>query len=130
MIGPSELPDQFTITQPIGKVPYPQLGHIYGATPDGAEAHSRCRILQRRSDTTLLEVTILTGRPHQIRIHLAAKGYPLLHDPLYVAGGLPNGSAIPSDCGYWLHAWQVSFMHPAGQPMLVTCEPPRELVPG
>ncbi|MEM7063950.1 MAG: RluA family pseudouridine synthase [Cyanobacteria bacterium P01_B01_bin.77] len=131
LVGPSELPDQFTITQPIGKIPYPQLGHIYGATPGGADAQSNCSVLQRRADATLLEVTILTGRPHQIRIHLAAMGYPLLGDPLYVAGGQLHldGTAIPSDCGYWLHAQRLAFVHPAGKPMILICDPPSELVP-
>ncbi|MEM8612997.1 MAG: RluA family pseudouridine synthase [Cyanobacteria bacterium P01_H01_bin.105] len=131
LIGPSHLPNQFTITHPIGKLPYPHLGHIYGATPDGADAQSNCSVLQRRSESTLLEVMILTGRPHQIRIHLAAMGYPLLGDPLYVAGGQPHsdGTAIPSDCGYWLHAQRLSFLHPDGNPMVLSCDPPPELVP-
>lgn len=131
LIGPaSDLPDQFTITHTIGKITYPQLGHVYGSNPDGLDAHSDCRVVQRRPDATLLDVTILTGRPHQIRIHLATMGYPLLGDPLYVPGGLPHseGTAIPSDCGYWLHAYQLSFVHPAGERMTLTCEPPSPLV--
>ncbi len=128
---PDALPDQFTVTQPIGKIPYPQLGHIYGATPDGLEAHSDCTVVQRRPQATLLDVTILTGRPHQIRIHLATVGHPLLGDPLYVDGGQPHRSAtaIPSDCGYWLHAHCLSFIHPAGEPMTLVAPPPPQLVP-
>lgn len=132
LIGPADtLADRFTITAPIGKLPYPRLGYVYGAHPAGLEAHSDCTIVQRRSDATLLEVTILTGRPHQIRIHLATVGYPLLGDPLYVPGGQPraDGRAIPSDCGYWLHAQRLSFIHPAGEPMVLTCEPPSQLLP-
>ncbi|MBT9315422.1 RluA family pseudouridine synthase [Leptothoe spongobia] len=131
-IGPADdLPDQFTITHPIGKISYPQLGYIYGANPEGFDAHSDCTVIQRRSDATLLEVAILTGRPHQIRIHLAAMGHPLLGDPLYLSGGQPDpaATAIPSDCGYWLHAHRLSFMHPAGEPMTMTCEPPSQLQP-
>lgn len=132
LIGAADnLPDRFTITQPIGKISYPQLGHIYGANPDGLDAHSDCRMINRRVDATLLDVTILTGRPHQIRIHLATVGYPLLGDPLYIAGGQPHtaGTAIPSDCGYWLHAHRLSFIHPAGKPMTLTCDPPPQLLP-
>jgi 23S rRNA pseudouridine1911/1915/1917 synthase len=87
--GGGDLPDQFTITQPIGKLPHPVLGYVYGANDQGQAAYSECLALQRRADSTLLEVTILTGRPHQIRIHLAAYGYPLLGDPLYAVGGVP-----------------------------------------
>ncbi len=126
-----DLPNQFTITHPIGKLPYPQLGHIYGANPEGLEAYSDCSVIRRRPDATLLDINILTGRPHQIRIHLATAGYPLLGDPLYIVGGQadPTGTAIPSDCGYWLHAHRLSFIHPAGEPMQLTCEPPPQLLP-
>jgi 23S rRNA pseudouridine1911/1915/1917 synthase len=123
-------PDRLTLTQAIGKIPHPILGYIYGATPTGAAAHSECQVLQR-SAHTLLEVTILTGRPHQIRIHLAAAGYPLIGDPLYDKGGIPRPvnpgkkSPVPGDCGYHLHAHQLTFTHPRShQPMHLSCPPP------
>ena len=55
--------------------------------PPGSLPLSRVSILERRTDASLLEVTIETGRPHQIRIHLAAAGHPLVGDPLYTDGG-------------------------------------------
>jgi 23S rRNA pseudouridine1911/1915/1917 synthase len=128
------MPDRFTITQPIGKLAYPTLGYLYAATADGLFAQSDCRVLDRRSQTTLLEVSILTGRPHQIRIHLAAAGYPLWGDPLYGMGGVPHPVAtleklpVPGDCGYFLHAVQLAFIHPVrGQLLCVNCPPPPEL---
>ena len=136
------LPEQFTIRTPIGKLPHPILGYVYGAKPDGLFALSHCRILRRNVDTTLVEVDILTGRPHQIRIHLAAAGFPLVGDPLYQAGGTPRQSEhqrcanhdcteklpVPGDCGYYLHAHRLSFAHPGtGLPMEMECPPPEEL---
>lgn len=119
-IGPCTLPETFTLTTPIGRVDHPVLGYVYAASPTGLAAYSEGRILARSKTSTLVEVTIRTGRPHQIRIHLAAAGYPLLGDPLYTAGGLPqqwqplpNGDMpVPGDIGYWLHAYRLIFPHP------------------
>jgi 23S rRNA pseudouridine1911/1915/1917 synthase len=132
LIGGGNFPDTLTITDTIGKIPYPSLGYIYGATTEGLEATSDCRVLRRDQETTLLEVAILTGRPHQIRIHLAAAGYPLIGDPLYIKGGIPRlidptistKLPTPSDCGYYLHAYSLSFDHPAtGERMNFICPP-------
>ncbi|MEB3337224.1 MAG: RluA family pseudouridine synthase [Leptolyngbyaceae bacterium] len=132
----TSLPDRFTITQPIGKIPHPVLGHVYAAHGDGLPAQSECQVLQRYADTSLLEVQILTGRPHQIRIHLAAAGYPLLGDPLYGVGGVPltveeatpGSLPVPGDCGYHLHALHLAFTHPSsGQPLHLTCPAPPAL---
>lgn len=126
--------DEFTIERTIGKIPHPVIGYIYGATSEGFFARSDCRVLQRQVDTMLVEVTILTGRPHQIRIHLAAAGFPLVGDPLYEIGGIPKlprdgeALAVPGDCGYHLHAYSLSFKHPrTGEAMRVVCPPPEIL---
>lgn len=123
--------DEFQIDRPIGKIPHPALGYIYGATEDGAFARSDCRVLRRDRDQMLIEVTILTGRPHQIRIHLATAGFPLVGDPLYVVGGQPQppigdrAIAVPGDCGYFLHAHSLRFQHPATHAeMQITCPAP------
>lgn len=121
------MPDEVVIQRAIGKLPHPSLGYIYGAVaedaPSASFAHSKCRVLRRNAGATLLQVTILTGRPHQIRIHLAAAGYPLVGDPLYAIGGVPKLTLnpetgqlpVPGDCGYQLHAWQIGFLHPGTQ---------------
>jgi 23S rRNA pseudouridine1911/1915/1917 synthase len=120
----AEIPEQFTVTQAIGKVPHPILGYIYGATDVGQFAQSDCQVLQRYEQATLLEVTILTGRPHQIRIHMAAAGYPLMGDPLYGVGGVARVDAVPGDCGYWLHAYRLGFGHPrSGEWLEWVCPP-------
>ena len=131
--------DKFIIRDRIGKIPYPILGYIYGATPTGKYARSDCKVIQRNEDNTVVEVTILTGRPHQIRIHLAAAGYPLVGDPLYDFGGIPrrdeshspkrNKIITPGDCGYDLHAYQLGFKHPvSNSQMSFTCALPKNLI--
>lgn len=123
--------DTQEITTPIGPVSHPKLGQVYAAHPAGKPSRSVARVLERRAGSALLDVTIHTGRPHQIRIHLASVGHPLLGDPLYAPGGLPLPDALPGDLGYLLHAHTLSFTHPlGGQVMTVTAPPPPELVSG
>ncbi|MEM9136440.1 MAG: RluA family pseudouridine synthase [Cyanobacteria bacterium P01_F01_bin.42] len=133
LIEPGSVLNHFTITQPIGRCPYPQLGYLYCASPSGKPAESICTVLKRDRHATLVAVQITTGRPHQIRIHLAYYGYPLQGDPLYVVGGKPDPlwiepAAVPSDCGYHLHAHQLEFLHPRSQmPLLVQAPVPKPL---
>ena len=107
--------ETYDIQTPIGPLAHPRLGHVHAASPTGKPARSLARVLQRRTDTTLFEVDLLTGRPHQIRIHLACIGHPLAGDPLYASGGQPrlDQPGLPGDAGYWLHAKRVVFEHPA-----------------
>jgi len=122
--------DAFAVATPIGPIPHPLLGSVHAAHPGGKPARSEVAVLERRNGTFLCEVRIDTGRPHQIRIHLAAAGYPLAGDPLYApGGGLISGSrAVPRDTGYVLHATEVSVSHPGDASALtIVSAPPREL---
>jgi 23S rRNA pseudouridine1911/1915/1917 synthase len=120
--------DSLTIDCPIGPVPHPRLGLVHAASPAGRPAVSHVRILARRGDSTLVEVAIPTGRPHQIRIHLAAAGHPLVGDPLYVAGGRPGPQpALPGEGGYRLHAYSLALAHLDGRRLVFECAPPPEL---
>jgi 23S rRNA pseudouridine1911/1915/1917 synthase len=134
VIGPTpdSFPNSLKITTPIGKISYPQLGYLYAATADGMEAESDYKIVGRSAEFTWLDVTIATGRPHQIRIHLASIGYPLIGDPLYGIDGVPMATdAVPGDCGYWLHARQLGFRHPrSGDWMTIEAPIPGPLIPG
>lgn len=106
--------DRCEIQVPIGPQRHPRLGEVFAANAAGKPAHSVARVVERRTDTTLFDVELRTGRPHQIRIHLAAIGQPLVGDPLYDSGGLPrrDDPGLPGDGGYWLHAHRLSFVHP------------------
>ena len=136
--------DEFTVSQPIGRLPYPALGYVFGACDDGKPSRSDMRVLERRQATAdpadgahpctaLVQVDIATGRPHQIRIHMAAAGYPLAGEPLYAQGGVPLASnddrpPLPGDCGYHLHSTRVAFRHPLTQELVtVYCQPPEIL---
>lgn len=104
------------ITTPIGRRPHPLLGEIWAA--GGREplpAESTFTLLERRTEGWLVAVAIATGRPHQIRIHAAALGAPLLGDPLYGPGGAVQATVLPGAGGYLLHAHQISLPLPAGQ---------------
>ncbi len=78
---------------------------------DGKKAITKYRVLKVFEDgNSLCELTLLTGRTHQIRVHMAYIGHPLLGDFLY--GNRDEGA------GYMLHAKSVSFPHPyTGQPI-------------
>jgi 23S rRNA pseudouridine1911/1915/1917 synthase len=111
-------PDQqLSLTTPIGRCPHSRLGTIWAAAPAdpvALPARSELRLLQRGERAWLVEVTIATGRPHQIRIHTAAAGAPLLGDPLYAPGGLALEQALPGDGGYHLHGHRLRLVCPDG----------------
>lgn len=122
--------DAFEVAAPIGKVPHGPLGVLHGACPEGRPSLSRVTVLERREEASLLDVEILTGRPHQIRIHLAFAGHPLVGDPLYGPGGTPRPgtTALPGDLGYLLHAHRLELEHPRTREWLcLSCQPPPEL---
>ena len=74
----------------------------------GRSAHTEYRVIERLREYTLLEVRIGTGRTHQIRVHLASIGHPVVGDTLY-------GAAAQPELGRpWLHARRIRFDAPCG----------------
>ncbi|MGA2653228.1 MAG: RluA family pseudouridine synthase [Terracidiphilus sp.] len=112
--------DAYEILAPIGLVPHPRLGQVWAAKPSGKPSKSVAKVISRsagttaNAGTTTFEVSLHSGRPHQIRIHLASIGHPLVGDPLYGVGGQPleNLPGLPGDGGYLLHAQFLKFEHP------------------
>ena len=121
--------DAFSVEAPIGPVPHPRLGQVHAASPHGKPALSHVRVLGRRQGQSLVEVRIPTGRPHQIRIHLAVAGHPLVGDPVYGSGGsLVPEPGLPGDGGYRLHAHRLALNHPfTGRRLELECSPPEIL---
>ena len=112
--------DTYEILTPIGPVPHPRLGSVWAASPSGKPSRSLARVLSRTAEHTTFEVTLGSGRPHQIRIHLASIGHPLVGDPLYGPAGQPleHLPGLPGDGGYFLHAHSLKFPHPVtGEPV-------------
>lgn len=125
--------DAFAVDVPIGPVYHGSLGTVHAASPEGKRSRSDVRVLRPGAEASLVEVAITTGRPHQIRIHMAACGHPLVGDPLYAPGGgpKPETRALPGDGGYLLHAHRLAFIHPwTGEALAFTCQPPAGLREG
>ncbi len=96
----------------------------------GQPATTRVRVRERLEDCTLVEASPETGRQHQIRVHLAHAGHPILGDKLYAFGPEPFLASLRGEPDVWrerlvlerhaLHAHQIAFEHPeSGQWMTV-----------
>jgi 23S rRNA pseudouridine1911/1915/1917 synthase len=123
--------DRYSVAAPIGRVPHRRAPFkAHAAVPDGKRALSHIQVLERRDDASLVEVEIVTGRPHQVRIHLAASGHPLVGDAFYGPGGVPKTDAAvgPGEGGFLLHSHRLLLSHPVGGQALELEAPlPREL---
>lgn len=88
--------------------------------PEGARSELSYKLLRERSGYFLLEITPVTGRPHQIRVQLASMGCPIIGDVKY-------GSKIPSpDGSIALHANQLQFLHPVkNDPISISARRPQ-----
>ncbi len=96
--------------------------------PNGMRSITLVRVARTVGPYTLLEVTIKTGRTHQIRVHLASQGHPIAGDDKY--GDFEHNKLLQK-LGLkrmFLHAWQLKFQHPqSGRPVSLQAPLPPEL---
>ncbi|MDY3993917.1 MAG: RluA family pseudouridine synthase [Evtepia sp.] len=112
--------DQGTVDLPIARHPTDRkkmaVNHY-----NGRRAVTHWRVLNRYRGYTHLQCRLETGRTHQIRVHLAQTGHPVLGDPVY--GGVRKG--FPELVGQCLHARRLSFVHPStGERLTLECPLP------
>ncbi len=100
--------------------------------PEGMKSVTLIKVVRKDDKFSLLEVTIKTGRTHQIRVHLASEGFPIAGDGKY--GNFEINKALQKQGlkRMYLHAWRLQFRHPAagendGRRQELQASPPTEL---
>ena len=112
-------PDAGIIDQPIARDP--RHRKRMAVVAGGRESRTRYRVLENPSGYSLLELVLETGRTHQIRVHLAHLGHPLLGDGVY-------GKTSPFLDRHFLHAYLLGFHHPrTGEALEFRAELPPDL---
>jgi len=110
--------DTGLIDAPIGRDPKNRK-KMAVTDKNGKEAITEFKVLKRFHNATLLEVTLKTGRTHQIRVHMDYIGHPIVNDPVY------GHRKLIDDSGQCLHAKTIGFNHPrTGKYMEFTSELP------
>ena len=115
--------DEGDVDAPIGR--HPTDRKRMAIVRGGREAQTHYRVLARLRGATLVEARLRTGRTHQIRVHMASLGHPVLGDPLYG----PHRCPLPGLDHQLLHACRIAFDHPAdGRRCVFAAEPPEEFL--
>lgn len=109
-----------TIEGALGRDPRNRLRHAL--RPDGKPAVTHYAVREAFRNASELDFVLETGRTHQIRVHMAAFGHPLINDPLY--GSVDAAVDLP---GQALHARRLAFRHPqSGTTLVFETEPPAD----
>lgn len=112
--------DDGTVDAPIGRHPVDRKKMAVVA--NGRPAVTHWRVLERFQGFTYVECRLETGRTHQIRVHMAHIGHPILGDTVY-----GNKKPVPGLQGQCLHAVGLRFLHPrTGEAVELHCELPEE----
>ena len=101
-------------------------------TTDAKEAYTSFIVLDRRSGYSVVEARPKTGRTHQVRVHLAALGHPILADSTYGRSAvwpLTPRDGDPVLARQALHAWSITFPHPAGHTLQLQAPIPEDFLP-
>lgn len=99
--------DEGTIHKPLARDPKDRKRMAVTMKGNGKDAVTHYRVLERFRNHTYIECELETGRTHQIRVHMASIGHPLLGDEVYGSG--KNAYHLE---GQTLHAWKLGFLHP------------------
>lgn len=127
VVGPHDWAQAWSVKNHLGKIPGPGKRARFGAVRSGGDpAHTDFELLDRASGAWRVEARPLTGRTHQIRVHLAEGGLPILGDPHYGGPTRRGGIEIPR---VMLHAASLSFEHPiTGQAMKIESTVPKDFL--
>lgn len=133
------LAEEQEIDAPLGPNPRSEVRKSVGVVPGGRSSRTHVLPLAHGREVTLVEARPLTGRLHQIRVHLKSIGHPVVGDKLY---GKDERMFIKASKGHgltdedyavlgWrrqaLHAWKLALKHPAtGRRMMIQAVPPRD----
>jgi 23S rRNA pseudouridine955/2504/2580 synthase len=104
--------DAFTLSDPLHKYVTGSGERRVSVREGGMAARTQVRVRKRGADFSLLEVRLLTGRTHQIRVHLAHAGHPVLGDDKYGDFALNRELAKQGVSRLLLHAGRLGFAHP------------------
>ena len=123
--------DEGTVDAPIGRHPTDRkkMAVLRGVGAHARDAVTHYRVLERFAGMCHVECKLETGRTHQIRVHMASLGHPLLGDPVYGGANHKFCESHPALIhGQCLHAAELSLIHPrTGEEMHFTCPLPEDM---